>query len=48
LHDGLFDFFGPDFGGPITDRQEELQMGGISLHRVDGTVMATTLGTVSG
>jgi hypothetical protein len=43
----LFDFFRPNFGGPIADRQEELKMGGISLHRVDGTMMTTTLSTVS-
>ena len=47
LHNGLLDFFRPNLGGPITDSKEIFKMGGISLHRVDRTVMTTTFHSVS-
>ena len=47
LHDWDFQFFRPDFGGPISNSEEILEMHGISVHGVNGSVMLTLLITPS-
>lgn len=48
LHNGLFKILTPNLGGPITNRQKEFLLEGVSLQGVDGTVMLSTLLSESG
>jgi len=43
LHDGDFELLGPDLSGPVTNSQEILEMDGVTLHGIDGTVMLSLL-----
>ena len=46
LHDWMgLEFFTPDFGLPITDSQEELRMGGVTLDAVNWRMMLSRLDT---
>jgi len=43
LHNGDLEFLGPDLGRPVTNSEEVLEMDGVPLHGVDGTVMLPLL-----
>lgn len=47
LHDWDLELLGPDFGGPISNGEEVLEMHGVSVHGVDRTVMLTLFVTPS-
>jgi hypothetical protein len=47
LHNGLTELLGPNFGGPVTNRKEVLELGGVTLEGVDGAVMLAILKTVT-
>ena len=47
LHDGRLLLFTPDFGAPITDREEELRVTWVSIEGINWSMMFTRFETVS-
>lgn len=47
LNNGLFKFFGPNLGTPVTDGQEVFKLEGVTLEGVDGAVMLAVFETVT-
>lgn len=43
LHNWDFELFGPNFGTPVTNRQEIFQMDGVSVHGINRSMMLTLL-----
>lgn len=43
LHNWDLEFFRPDFSGPISNREEVLEMDGVSVHGVNRAVMLTLI-----